>query len=121
MFDKKANHLKVLSRIGDILYIDSLDVTKGHEENPEDGLFRTVVEQHYHSMGFNWPYFSYGTKNNKVFIMNAFNPNLILRFQLPPKVRKIVGTFLTDTYDCYIIAETVDDTFVVYHIDLDEE
>ena len=98
-----------------------MDIGKGYEDNPEDGVIRSLKEQHYHSMGFNWPYFSYGTKNNKVFIMNAFNPNLIQRYQLPPKVRKIVGTFLTDTYDTYVISETSDDTFVIYHIDLDEE
>ena len=81
------NHLKILSRIGDVLYIDTMDVEKGYDsKNPEAGVVGSVKEEHYHSIGFNWPYFSYGTKNNKVFVMNAFNPGLVQRFQLPPKV-----------------------------------
>jgi hypothetical protein len=73
----EKNHLKLLSRIGDALYIDTLDIDKGYSENPEDGVVGSVKDEHYHSIGFNWPYFSYGTKNNKVFVMNAFNPGLI--------------------------------------------
>ena len=119
MCEKK--HLKLLSRIGDALYIDTLDIDKGYTEDPEDGIVESVKDEHYHSMGFNWPYFSYGTKNNKVFVMNAFNPGLIQRFQLLPKVRKIAGTFLTDTYDLYVITETREETFATYHIDLSLE
>ena len=107
MIDCKVGHLKTLMKCGEVLYIDTIDIAKAYTvEDPEDAVIDTVVEQHYHSMGFNWPYFSYGTKNNKVFILNAFNPNLIQRFQLPKNVSKISATFLTDTHDLYCITET---------------
>ena len=37
----------------------------------------TIVDKFYMAYGFNWPYFSYATKMNYVFILNAFNPNFI--------------------------------------------
>ena len=47
--DTKLGHLKILSRIGDILYIDTMDIAKGREEDPLEGVIETVVEQHYRS------------------------------------------------------------------------
>ena len=37
----------------------------------------TIVDKFYMAYGFNWPYFSYASKMNYVFILNAFNPNFI--------------------------------------------
>ena len=42
--DTKLGHLKILSRIGDILYIDTMDIAKGREEDPLEGVIETVVE-----------------------------------------------------------------------------
>jgi hypothetical protein len=77
------------------------------------------VEKHYHALGFNWPYFSYGTKDNYLFILNAFNPSFIQRYELPKIVSIISHTFLTDTHDFYCFVETLDDHFEIYTIDLD--
>ena len=68
--------------------------------------------------GFNWPYFSYATMNNYVFILNAFNPNFIQRYELPKSVIRCSATFLTDTHDLYIICE-IENGFEVYNLDLD--
>ena len=38
---------------------------------------------------------------------------------MPLNVSKISGTFLTNTHDLYVICETVDDFFEVFHVDLD--
>jgi hypothetical protein len=38
---------------------------------------------------------------------------------LPKNVSKISGTFITDTYDLYIIVETKEDFFEIYTINLD--
>jgi hypothetical protein len=40
----KVGHLKTLIRLGDILYIDTMDIAKGKEEDPLEGLISTVVE-----------------------------------------------------------------------------
>jgi hypothetical protein len=80
-----------------------------------------VEEKHYHSPSFSWPYFSYATKNNKVFIYNAFNHRYIQRYELPSHVAVIADTFVTDHQDCFVIVETEDEYFEVYHIDLDSE
>jgi hypothetical protein len=40
---------------------------------------------------------------------------------MPDNVSLIVETFLTDTHDLYIAAETKDDHFEFFHIDLDHD
>ena len=72
----------------------------------------------YMAYSFNWPYFSYATKMNFVFILNAFNPNFIQRYQFPNHIVRIMKTFLTDTHDLFIIVET-EEGLEMYNIDLD--
>lgn len=81
---------------GDFLYLDTLEVNLEIEnessivQNDVSGLNElnslqqhrsqhqeSVCEQMYMAYAFNWPYFSYATKMNFVFILNAFNPNFI--------------------------------------------
>ena len=40
---------------------------------------------------------------------------------MPDNVSLIAETFLTDTHDLYIAAETKDDHFEFFHIDLDHD
>lgn len=72
----------------------------------------------YMAYGFNWPYFSYATKFNYVFILNAFNSNFIQRYQLPKHTICCHQTFLTDTHDFYCLCET-EEGYELYNIDLD--
>ena len=116
---KDNNLLKTLIRIGEHLYIDTIDLTKCIGHKPKDAIVESIAQKHYHSLSFSWPYFSYATKNNRVFILNSFNQNFVQRYELPRFVSKVCSTFLTETYDFYCIAETDSNEFHVYHIDLD--
>ena len=78
-----------------------------------------AVQKFYKGYGYNWPYFSYATQFKKVLILNCFNPSFVQRYEFPANVSTIMQTFLTDTSDCFIIAETIEDTFEIYQIDLD--
>ena len=78
--------MKTLMKIGDYLYLDSLDIDitnesdddeVSHEDHSESFLVDCSVYKHYCGYGFNWPYFSYGSKNCDVFVYNAFNPTFI--------------------------------------------
>jgi hypothetical protein len=40
---------------------------------------------------------------------------------MPKHVTVVEDTFLTDTHDLYVIAETSEDTFEIYHINLDSQ
>ena len=44
----------------------------------------TCIDKMYMAYAFNWPYFSYATKMNYVFILNSFNKDFIQRYELPP-------------------------------------
>ena len=44
IIDPKLGHLKLISRLGEVLYIDTMDIAKGRAENPLDGVIETVVE-----------------------------------------------------------------------------
>jgi len=74
-------------------------------------VIEQVNDRYYHSQGFNWPYFSYATKDNFVIILNAFNINFVQRYEMPPSVSVITNTFITDTSDLYIMCETTDEHF----------
>ena len=83
---KKADNMgsmKTLMKIGDYLYLDEIDISKSYkgecedDAKEEDEHVQMTVDKHYSAYGFNWPYFSYGTKNHKVFVLNAFNPSFI--------------------------------------------
>ena len=119
--------MKVLMKVGDYLYLDQLDIdlclsncNDMEEQGADvDGHISSTVEKHYSAYGFNWPYFSHGTKNKKVFIYNAFNPTFVQRYELPPYVTVIQATFLTDTHDAFIITETCEDMYEIFHLNLD--
>mmetsp|Transcript_7702 Transcript_7702/g.11942 ORF Transcript_7702/g.11942 Transcript_7702/m.11942 type:complete len:306 (-) Transcript_7702:3039-3956(-) len=99
--------------------MDIIDIDAGKRGEEEDCHVAVTVERNYYSYSFNWPYFSYATKNKTVFIFNAFNPTFIQRYVLPQNVVKVVASFLTDTHDYFCLVETIDDHFEVLHIDLD--
>ena len=40
---------------------------------------------------------------------------------MPNNVHCIAATFLTDTHDLFIAAETIDDYFEFFHLDLDDD
>jgi len=75
--------LKLLSIVGDTLYLDTIDIGKARQGLKSESHVAMTFESNYHSYGFNWPYFSYATQQQKVLIMNAFNPNFIQRYALP--------------------------------------
>ena len=76
------------------------------DENKLNEHIECTVDKYYMAYGFNWPYFSYGTKLNVVVILNAFNPSYQMRFEMPECVQRIAQTFITDTYDIYIAVES---------------
>ena len=78
----------------------------------------SIVDKWYMAYSFNWPYFGYASKMNYVFVLNAFNPNFIQRYQLPLHIHRCVKTFLTDTHDLYVMCES-DMGYEMYNIDLD--
>ena len=82
-------------------------------------MIESVEEKHYHAYGFNWPYFSYAKKKNEIIILNAFNPYIIQRYELPENVMVINHTFVTDTHDLFAHVESNDEHFETYQIDLD--
>jgi hypothetical protein len=81
--DKAKGMMKILTKIGDFLYLDYIDIEKANKgdseesEQESEAVLPNCIEKHYSAYGFNWPYFSYATKNNRVFIYNAFNPKFI--------------------------------------------
>ena len=108
---------------GDYLFLDSINISKTNENAIEKVSIKeyhlsTCIDKYYMAYGFNWPYFSYASQNNYVFILNAFNPNFVQRYELPRNVVRCNQTFLTDTHDLYAICET-EIGFEIYNIDLD--
>lgn len=122
--DSKHGHLKSLIRVGDNIYMDTVDNNLGfpHEGRsfePKNSLISTCVDKFYFAYSFNWPYFSIASKDNFIYIFNAFNKDFIQRFKLPERVTIVCSTFLTDTHDFYAVVETIDEFFEIYHINLD--
>ena len=105
---------------GDYLFMDTIQIWHSNAEKMDKNKahLSTCIDQVYFAYGFNWPYFSYASNSNYVFILNAFNPNFIQRYELPKKVVRCAKTFLTDTHDLYAICE-IENGFEVYNIDLD--
>lgn len=69
--------MKILSKLGDFIYVDTIDLSHSHDDDSEDEVIDTCVDKFYYAYGFNWPYFSFATKHNNIFIFNAFNKNFI--------------------------------------------
>ena len=72
--------MKILSKLGDYIYLDTIDIAKSYGEEPEDGHVDCCIDKYYMAYSFNWPYFSYASRFNFVLILNAFNPSFIQRY-----------------------------------------
>ena len=75
--DGKDGNMVILSKAGENLYIDTISLALGYEDDPDKAVIDTCVDNSYFAYGFNWPYFSFATKDNFVLIYNAFNQNFI--------------------------------------------
>ena len=75
--NSKLGHLKKMIKLGESIFCDTINLDKCYNEEPTEAVIKSVEEKQYHAYGFNWPYFSYATKNNQVIILNAFNPSTI--------------------------------------------
>jgi len=68
--------MKTIMKIGESIYIDTVDIALGFRGKEEENEhIKCSIDKYYMAYGFNWPYFSYGTKLNVVVVLNAFNPN----------------------------------------------
>ena len=87
----------------------------------------SVNEQSIHMMegfGFHWPYITLKAfdKHESVtsqFIFNAKYPDQVVNVELNAKILRIVKSYITETYDLYLLAE-LQDTYQILHIDLDK-
>jgi len=101
------------------MFLDTIDLKKSDDPMEKYGAHvSTCKHKYYMAYGFNWPYFCYASKYNYVFILNAFNPNFIQRYELAKHVIRCSFCFLTDTHDLFVMCE-VDEGYEVYCIDLD--
>ena len=123
--NSRALVMKTIVKIGEVLYVDVIDIAKGFREDENEHI-SCSQDKYYMGYGFNWPYFSYGTKLNVVVVLNAFNPSFQQRYEMPENVNAIVQTFLTDSHDLFIATESIcpeklDDEqyFEIYHLNLD--
>ena len=74
--DEQTGLMKTIMKIGESIYIDTVDIKIGFSDNDElNEHVKSSIDKYYMAYGFNWPYFSYGTKLNVVVILNAFNPH----------------------------------------------
>lgn len=117
---RKKKRLEILCRVGDYLSLEIIDIGMAKRETNEESHIESYQDKHYRAYSFNWPYFTYGTKFKRIFILNAFNSKFIQCYELPKNVTIISEAFLTDTHDYYCICESQDYNFHIYHIDLDD-
>jgi hypothetical protein len=121
MFDilvNKKNQIKSLTLLDSKIYLDTIELDNGSTTDRNHAI-STITEEADHGFGFNWPYFSFVTKDNFIFILNAFNKSFIQRYEMPSHIKYISHTFLSDTHDFYCICETNNQMFEFYNIDLD--
>lgn len=115
----KKGHMRIIMNQGDYLFLDTINIDDCMDDKQRGNAhINTCIDKMYMAYGFNWPYFSYATKFNYVFILNAFNANFIQRYQLPKHIVCCTQTFLSDTHDFYCMCET-EYGFELYNIDLD--
>jgi len=123
--------MKTIILLGTFLYVDEVDIELGFKKKKlaQQGKeinehIKCSIDKYYMAYGFNWPYFSYGTKLNVMVVLNAFNPTYQQRYEMPSKVMNIMQSFITDSYDLYIAVESIEpdgsDVFEIYTIDLDK-
>jgi hypothetical protein len=105
--DEESCVLKILMYQGDYLFLDTIQIWHSNFEKMDKhkAHLSTCIDMVYFAYGFNWPYFSYASNSNYIFILSAFNPNFIQRYELPENVVRCSKTFLTDTSDLYAICE----------------
>ena len=72
-----SGEMKVLSKLGDHIYVDTIDLDMCFDDDPTKSVIDTCVDKFYYAYSLNWPYFSFATKHNNIFIFNAFNKNFI--------------------------------------------
>lgn len=72
----KRNEIKTLTRLGNRIYLDTIELDDGIITERNHAV-DTIVEAADHAAGFNWPYYSFVTKDNFIFILNAFNKSFI--------------------------------------------
>ena len=119
--DSTNGHMKILMNQGDYLYLDTIDIDLCFQDRTrKQAHIMSVIDKMYMGYGFNWPYFSYATKFNYVFILNAFNRNFVQRYELPPHCIRCTQTFLADSHDFYCVIETSNQTHEIYSINLDD-
>jgi len=71
----KSGLMKTIMKIGESIYVDTVDIALGFRGKEEENEhIKCSIDKYYMAYGFNWPYFSYGTKLNVVVVLNAFNP-----------------------------------------------
>jgi hypothetical protein len=81
--DPNSGLMKTIMKIGEFLYVDVIDIAIGFKEDSSNEHVECSIDKYYMAYGFNWPYFSYGTKLNVVVVLNAFNPNYQQRYEMP--------------------------------------
>ena len=112
--------LQTLCRVGDYLTFDVIDIEKASSISEKSKAQNEVAhmdsyeDRHYGAYGFNWPYFCYATKYNRIFVLNAFNPSFIQCYDLPLNVTFVGRTFLSDTHDLYAICQTKDEFYEIF-------
>jgi hypothetical protein len=57
--------------------VDTIDLDMCFDDDPTKSVIDTCVDKFYYAYSLNWPYFSFATKHNNIFIFNAFNKNFI--------------------------------------------
>lgn len=118
--DDGKRKLNILCRVGDYLNYEIIDIAQAEVGNEDESHEGTHVYRFYNAYSFNWPYFGYATRFCDIFILNAFNPDFVQCYEMPKdRVHFVAESFLTDTHDFFCIAETLDNHFEIFHIDLD--
>lgn len=76
--------------VGDWLYLDIVNIdTSEHTAS--------IVDRPFCAYNFNWPYFTFGSKDNHLFVINVFSLNEVQRFQMPKSCSRITCTQITDS------------------------
>ena len=60
----KTGLIKIIMKVGEFIYIDTVDIQLGFSGHGEDEHVKCSIDKYYMAYGFNWPYFTYGTKLN---------------------------------------------------------
>lgn len=75
--DESDGNMIIMSKTGDTMFVDTIQIDKCFQDDPDNAVVDTCIDCFYFAYGFNWPYFSFATKQNFIFIYNAFNEKFI--------------------------------------------